>query len=143
MQKRTSVDISVFIILLTFFSIFPWLVKDTFLDNVLAWTFVFVIPVAVFFGVRKKKNWKKIIIGSLVFGTLFGAILEFVAHLTLAWQVPNSVFQSRIFGVSSFEALIFYAPMTLLILVFYEHFFDKDINHRISPNIWYAIVPGG
>ena len=73
---------------------------------------------------------------------MFGAILEFIAHLNRAWQVPNSVFSFRIFGVSSFEALIFYAPMTLFILVLYEHFFDKDINHRLSPNILYAVLPG-
>lgn len=32
--------------------------------------------------------------------------------------------------------------MTAYILVFYEHFFDKDRNHRISPHIWQAIIPG-
>ena len=31
--------------------------------------------------------------------------------------------------------------MTIFVLVFYEHFFDNDAHHKISPHIWRAIIP--
>ena len=141
MKKSVLFDVIIFIVLLVATSSFPWLVEGTVLNNPMIWSFVVVIPIATFMGLRKKKNWKKIISGSLVFGLLFGAILEFIAHITLAWQVPDTIFPFRILGASTLEGLIGYIPMTLLVLIFYEHFFDKDINHKISPHIWFAIIP--
>jgi len=55
MKKETIIDILVFLIFLLLFFSFPWLVKDTAFDNVLAWTFFLVVPTAVFLGLRKKK----------------------------------------------------------------------------------------
>lgn len=145
MKKSEIFDAAIFTVIIIVASSFPWLAGGTFINNPLnnpgAWSFIIVIPVAIFFGLRKKKNWKKIIVGSLVFGVLFGAILEFIAHVTLAWQVPNTIFPFRILGASTMEALLGYIPMTCLVLIFYEHFFDKDINHKISPHIWQAITP--
>ncbi|OGM99696.1 MAG: hypothetical protein A3B91_01490 [Candidatus Yanofskybacteria bacterium RIFCSPHIGHO2_02_FULL_41_29] len=141
MKKSILFDVVIFIVLLLATSSFPWLVEGTVLNNPMIWSFVVVIPIATFLGLRKKKNWKKVISGSLVFGLLFGVILEFIAHVTLAWQVPNTIFPFRILGASTIEGLIGYIPMTLLVLVFYEHFFDEDISHKISPRIWSAIIP--
>jgi len=141
MKKDALLDAAVFVILLIATSSFPWLVAGTPFNNPALWMFIIALPIAAFLGFRKKKNWRKLIAGSLVFGVLFGAILEFIAHITLAWQVPNTIFQFRILGASTFEALLGYMPMTLLILIFYEHFFDEDINHKISPHIWFAIIP--
>src|SRR3989344_1363424 len=141
MKKDALLDAAVFVILLIATSSFPWLVAGTPFNNPALWMFIIALPIAAFLGFRKKKNWRKLIAGSLVFGVLFGVILEFIAHITLAWQVPNTIFPFRILGASTFEALIGYMPMTLLVLIFYEHFFDEDINHKISPHIWFAIIP--
>ncbi len=121
--------------------IFTISVKNTYLNNIVAGSIVAFVPSIIYFGIRKKKNWKKIILGSVVIGLLFSAIIEFIAHVNLAWWVPVTIFPFRILGASTIDALIGYIPMTMFILVFYEHFFDTDRNHKISPHIWRAIIP--
>src|SRR3989344_7005260 len=108
MNKNVLFDTTIFSILLIATSLFPWLVAGTPFNNPALWMFIITLPIAIFLGFRKKKNWKKLIAGSLVFGVLFGTILEFIAHITLAWQVPNTIFQFRILGASTFEALLGY-----------------------------------
>lgn len=141
MKKSLLIDALIFTVLVLLGSAYPWFVRGTALDNPMIWPFVVAVPIAVYLGLRKHKNWKKILIGTFVFGVLFGAVLEYMAHITSVWQVPTTIFPFRILGASTIEALIGYLPMTLFVLVFYEHFFDKDITHKISPRIWYAIIP--
>ena len=141
MTRAHILDVIIFIILLLIGLAFPYLVRDTVLDYSLAWYLILTLPTVVYLGLRGRKNWKKIAVGSLVFGLLFGSILEVFAHVTNTWVVPSTLFPFRVWGLGSMEAFIGYILMTSYIFVFYEHFFDKDRNHRISPHIWYAIIP--
>lgn len=141
MSSARLKDIAAVIILLIFGLAFPWLVRGTVLDYSRIWYAVVSLPTVVYLGLRSRKNWKKIAVGSLVFGFLFGSILEFFAHVTHTWIVPSTLFPFRILGLVTIESFLGYVCMTLYVLVFYEHFFDKDKNHRISPHIWVAIIP--
>jgi hypothetical protein len=140
-RRSLLIDAAVFVLLFIPTALFPFFVQGTVWHNPMIWAFVVAIPPAVYFGIRKRKNWRKIITGSFVFGILFGSILEYVAHVTGAWQVPETVFPFRILGASTFEAFIGYIPMTLFVLVFYEHFFDQNIKHKVSPHIRRAVIP--
>ncbi len=136
------VDVFVFVLIVIFIYVYPYIFRNTILNNSVSWSILSILPMLIYFGFRKKKNWKKIIVGSLIFGALFGISLEFFAQVAGIWMVPQSIFSVRIFGVSTIDALIGYIPMTLLVLVFYEHFFDNDTHNKISPHIWRAIIPG-
>lgn len=140
MKNKNLIDALVFLILVSISTMFPWLVKGTVLGNPFVWSIVITVPVAVYLGIRKKKNWRKIFAGAIVFGSIFGLALEFLANINEVWQEPT-IFPSRFFNIVSWESIIFYPIMTIFILVFYEHFFDKDITKKISYNIWIASIP--
>jgi len=142
MKTKSSlrIDAFVFLILVALAVMFPWLAKGTVWGNSFTWSLVITAPVAIYLGIRKKKNWSKIFAGAIVFGSLFGFILEFIANVNGVWQEPT-VFLTRVLGVVSWESILFYPIMTVFILVFYEHFFDKDITKKISSHIWIAAIP--
>jgi len=74
---------------------------------------------------RAKKNYKKIGWGIVIFGFLFGFIFDFIQQINYVWGVPRLLIPWRLFGIWPVENLFGYAFMTLLILVFYEHFFRQ------------------
>ena len=72
-----------------------------------------------------KKNWKKIIISTLVFGGLFGFIFEFIAEFNHAYSVISTITPFKIFGVLPIDNVLGHMMMTMLTVVFYEHFVDR------------------
>lgn len=139
-KNNIRYDALIFFLLVSLTTMFPWLAKDTLWGNPFVWSVVITAPVSIYLGVRKKKNWSKIFAGAIVFGLLFGFILEFIANVNRVWQEPT-IFIHRVLGVVSWESILFYPVMTIFILVFYEHFLDKDITKKISNNIWIATYP--
>jgi len=142
-HKELTYDVIAFIVIVIFSISYSWIVQGELLRNPLAFATVTAFLSALYFGYRKKKNWQKIIVGSLVFGLLFGTILEFLANINQSWIVPFSIFPVKFLGVTPLEAIIGYIPMTFFVLVVYEHFFDKDVTHKISHRIWHVIIPVG
>ncbi len=141
MSRAHLIDAAVVVLLLAVGLAFPYLVRGGVLDYSLVWYAILSLPTVLYLGLRGEKNWKKIAVGSLVFGLLFGSLLEFFAHTTQTWIVPTTRFPFRVLGFDTIESLFGYIFMTAYVLTFYEHFFDKDKNHRISPHIWVAIIP--
>lgn len=139
-KSNLEIDALVFFLLVAIAVMFPWLAKNTAWGNSFTWSLIITVPVSIYLGFRKKKNWSKIFAGAIVFGSLFGFILEFIANVNGIWQEPT-IFMYRVLGVVSWESILFYPIMTIFILVFYEHFFDKDITKKISYHIWIAAVP--
>jgi len=100
-----------------------------------------VLP-ALYLCVREKKNWAKIALAVLVFGLLFGFFFDFIVILNRGWVITGPVFQWQFFGFYPFiDDMLGFAIMTLLIVVFYEHFVDDYRSQRISHHIWRAIIP--
>lgn len=139
-KNNLHIDALIFFLIVALAIMFPWLVKNTLWGNPFIWSIVITAPISIYLGIRKKKNWKKIFAGAAVFGSLFGFILEFMANINNVWQEPT-IFAYRVLNVVSWESILFYPIMTIFILVFYEHFFDKDITKKISYNIWIAATP--
>ena len=63
MKKPLLIDVLVFTALIILGCAYPWFVKGTVWDNSMLWSFIVAVPIAVYFGLRKRKNWKKIFIG--------------------------------------------------------------------------------
>jgi len=76
---------------------------------------------------------QKAILRALVFSALFiipGIFLDHLAVTDKSWFVPNSLFNFRVFGTVPMEDIVFGFLLAYLIVIFYEHFFDKS-KHRI------------
>lgn len=100
------------------------------------------LPPALYLILREKKNLPKIFLAVIIFGALFGFIFEFMAEFNQTWLVPRVVFQWRVFGfLPILDIILGYMLMTLLIVVFYEHFLDDERNKRISKNFLWALLP--
>lgn len=104
--------------------------------------FFFILPSA-YLLVRNPRPLKRIFTGALLFGILFGFILDFVAIFNGAWSEPveQLVFQYKIFTVVPIDHIIWFFFWALLIIVFYEYFIERDLSDFVSHNIRYAFLP--
>lgn len=100
-----------------------------------------ILPV-IYLGLRKKKNWPKIFVSTLVFGGIFGFIFEFVMEYNRAYSVVSTLFPFKVFGVMPIDNVLGHMMMTCLTVTFYEHFIDREKHHSISKNLWHAVLPG-
>lgn len=103
--------------------------------------FFLTIPPTIYLSLRKKKNWHKIAISTLLFGGVFGFIFEFIAEFNQSYSVISVLFPFKLFGVLPLDNILGHMMMTLLTIVFYEHFVDREINHHISKNLPHALLP--
>lgn len=104
--------------------------------------FISLLPPALYLILREKKNLLKIALAVIVFGMIFGFVFDFIATLNEAWIVTQLVFPVRIFGFYPLlDDIIGFILMTLLIVVFYEHFLDDEKNRKISKNFLVALIP--
>ena len=94
-----------------------------------------------YLAIRIKKNWKKILLATFIFGIIFGFIFDFIETLNKAWYMERLVFPWRILGIVPLDDIIGFMLMTLFIVVFYEHFLDDEENKRISKNLIWSLVP--
>lgn len=141
MQKK-FIDFLVVIILLilgTFYALY--ISQNSFLGKSVVCGIVYLIPSTIYLGLRKKKDWVKIITASLLFGTLFGFFFEFIAEYNQSYSVISTLTPFKILGVLPIDNIIGHTMMVLLTLVFYEHFIDKKTGHKISHHIVYALIP--
>jgi len=111
----------------------------------------FLTSTLLFFGLpsayllwRKPKDIKKTVAASLIFGLLFGFILDFVAEFNHAWSWPDVsglVFSYKLLGLVPIDVMIWYVLWVFSIVVFYEHFIERNDPDRISPNYRRALYP--
>lgn len=102
--------------------------------------FHFIIP-SMYLILREKKNLKKILLASSVFGLIFGIPLSLIATFNNAWFIPSSqlFFPWRIFGLSPIDEIIWFFFWVFFIITFYEHFLDDEKNKAVSKNLKYAL----
>jgi hypothetical protein len=104
--------------------------------------------IIVFFGIpslyltlRNPKYFKKSIIFSLILGIPSIIIIDYIAHLTGQWLIPNSILPFRLFNFVSIE-VIFWAIMNVYCVVtFYEYFMDRRLKNKvIEPHLKFLFV---
>lgn len=89
---------------------------------------------------RKKKNFKKIFWAVFAFGILVGLAFDFLETVSQAWVVPRIFLPWRLFGIWPIDDLLGYIEMTLLMVVFYEHFLDDEKSKKISKNLFIVLI---
>lgn len=141
MVHRKKLDILVLIGLLVVAVLYASLTRDMFIGKAAIAGVIYTIPPVIYLEIRRKKDWPKIIISTLVFGGLFGFLFEFIAEYTKAYSVISTIFPFKIFGVLPLDNVLGHMMMTLYTVVFYEHFVDREINHHISKHLKYAVLP--
>lgn len=140
--KEKELDIIVLILFAIFGILYAFLTKDLFIGKSVFSGLIFTLLPTIYLGLRKKKNWTKIVVFTLVFGGLFGFIFEFFAEFNKAYHVVSTIFPFRIFGVLPLDNVLGHMMMALLTVTFYEHFIDREIHHKISKHLKFAILPG-
>lgn len=140
--KGRELDILVLLIIVSFGVIYAFATKNLFIGKAVFGGFALTIPSVIYLGLRRKKNWKKIFIATLVFGSLFGFIFDFWAEATKAYTVTSTISSFKIFGVLPPDNILGHMMMTMLTITFYQHFIDREVNHHISKHLKFAILPG-
>ena len=97
---------------------------------------------ALYLGWRERKNWKKLLWGSLVFGCVFGFALSFFAEATGAWTTNDYIFHFRFFGLNTIEEVLGHGLMAFYTFLFYEHFLDDEKRKRLNPRYLWGLVIG-
>lgn len=102
----------------------------------------YVIP-TIYLFIRKKKPIKELIAGSLLIGVGFGFIFDIICSANNAWNEVGEqlVFNYRIFGFLPVDEPIWFIIWALFILVFYEHFYEKDRSDKLSKRYKYIFMP--
>ncbi len=124
------IDLFVTIGLVVFASLITLAFKASFLVSTILF---FTVP-SVYLIIRKTPSLRRILFASFLFGFLLMQ-LDFIAEFNRAWVVPKLFFSQRVFGVMSIDVIIWGFLWAFVILVFYEHFLDKDRGEdKISKN---------
>lgn len=115
-----------------------------FRTNFLVSTLLFFALPSAYIIFRNAGIFKKSSVFALLFGTIFYVVLDPLAALNGAWAITGTLFPIKFLGLATIENYIFALLWTLLVILFYEHFFDRGRRYdKISPTIRYLIYPSG
>ena len=104
-------------------------------------SFLYLLIPSIYLSLRERKNYKKIFWAVLLLGGVLGFIFDFIETFNKAWITSRLVLPWKIFGVLSVDDFIGFLLMTLLIVIFYEHFIDDEKDRRISPHLIPTLIP--
>ncbi len=104
--------------------------------------FFFLIP-TIYLFIRRKKPLKRILAGSILIGIGLGFIFDVMLSANNAWNELASqlTFNYRIFGFWPADEPIWFILWVLFIIVFYEHFYEKEKRGLVSKRFKYLAVP--
>jgi hypothetical protein len=142
MRKSKRIDFLVLILLAL--AAVPTVIY--FKANFLASTFLFLGVPCVYLLCRKTQNLKVVFSGVFLIGIILGFIFDFLATLNHAWIIPDEqlTFPYRVLGAAPIDELICLVIWTLLMLLVYEHFFERRRVEKIHVKhfICAGIIPG-
>ncbi len=134
LRKLDIVALLSFPIIAVYFSL---LLKANLVTSILLF---FGLP-SVYFSYRTPRMVLKTIIFALVLTVFIGPWADYIATVSGAWYVPNSAFPVRLFGVVTFDNLLWLFFFVYSVLIFYEHFCDKGKKELIDKRMKYLIWP--
>jgi len=113
--------------------------------NFLASTLVFLGAPSAYLLIRKTQNLKIIYSGVFLIGILLGFGFDFLATFNNSWLIPDSqlTIHYRIFGAAPVDEIICLILWTLLMLLVYEHFFERKRVEKLHIRhfVYAGIVP--
>ncbi len=132
-------DIIILILISVFGFIFIFLTQGFFIGKPIISVSLLLVAQVIYLSLRAKKNWLKIIVATVVFGGLFGFFLEFINEFTKSYQVVQSAFPFKIFGVIPPDNILGHMVMAMTTFVFYQHFIESRVFRKISRAIRFPI----
>ena len=99
-------ELLVLIVLLLLGLVYANATKDMYIGKSVFAGLMMLIPSVIYLGMRKKKNWKKVIVSTMLFGGLFGFIFEFIAEFNKAYSVVSVLFPFKVFGVLPLDTVV-------------------------------------
>lgn len=139
--KGRELDVFVLALFLAFAILYAYLTKDLLIGKSAVSGFIGTAPPIIYLGFRRKKNWPKILVATLIFGTMFGFVFEFLMEYSKAYSVVSTVTNFKFLGVLPPANVVGHTMMAMLTFVFYEHFVDRETDSHISKNLKYALLP--
>jgi len=139
MSKRVDFAIVLFLVFVAV------VLSFYFTTNFLTSTILFFGMPSLFLLFRQRRQLKNIFFATFLFGLLFGFFLDYLAELNNAWSWAGTdqlVFSYKILGIVNVDVMIWFFLWTFFIIIFYEHFFEKDRGEKISPNFKYGLFLG-
>lgn len=134
------VDLLVVILLNALTGFYAYYTKDLFIGKMFfAGMLTQLLPI-IYLSIRKKKQWKKLILAVIVFDLLFESF-DFIAEYTQTWTVA-SVVLPKIFNVLPLDNIITHQAIVLYTLVFYQHFFEDKKKDIISKKVIIPVTLG-
>lgn len=102
----------------------------------------FVIP-TIYLFIRRKKPLKRIFTGAVLIGAGLGFVLNVIISANNGWNELSSqlVFNYRIFGFWPADEPVWFILWALFIIVFYEHFYEREKRGGISKHFRYLFIP--
>jgi len=93
---------------------------------------------------RRKKNYKKILIASVVLGLVAGMAYDFMAEFNHAYAVhyANDILNFRVIGKTPVGDFLWAFLIPFSIIVHYEHFLDKERVTALSKRFPIGILAG-
>jgi len=135
MTTDKKIDLFVTILLLTAGA----LISYVFHLQLLIGAAIYTLAPIIYLLTRKQKNISKLLLAAGFLGVI-GFFFDFWESFNNAWTANNLTIPYRILGIAAVQDLIEFILMSLLILVFYEHFLDDEKNKRISKNFFKTLV---
>ncbi len=105
------------------------------------------ISIFLYFGVpslyivlKNPKIMKKSIVFAFVFSIPLSLFVDNLAAVNGAWEVPESLFPVKFFGIATVEVYFFGLMWVFLTILMYEYFFDRHKHgNRIPTRIKYLL----
>lgn len=135
-----KLDFAVVILLNGLTGAYAYLTKDLFIGKMFFAGMITQLLPIIYLSLRKKKQWKKLIVSVVVFDLLFESF-DFIAEYTNTWTV-TSVVLSKIAGVLPLDNVVTHQAIVLYTLVFYQHFFEDKQKDIVSKRVLIPLTIG-
>lgn len=101
---------------------------------------VYILPASAYLFFRTQgKNLKRLLSSVLIFGFIFGFGFDFFENVNKAWEVHRLIFPSLL-RIQPIDNILGYGMMTLLMVLFYQRFFEKDSTDRLSSRVFPILI---
>jgi hypothetical protein len=126
------------IVLIILFPVLAAILTFIFKTNFLISTFLFFGIPSFYLSLRKPGIVFKSLVFSAIFAIPFGFMIDYLAVVDKSWIIPTSVFNFRLFGLTTLDGLIWGILYIFFIVMFYEYFLDfGKRGDTVSKNIKY------
>lgn len=122
-DKRKRRDFLTLVFLAALASLYARFTAHLYIGRDLFGALVFCVPGITYLWIRSRKPAKHILYATLIFGFLCGLLFEFIEQFNQSYVIAHSVLP-KLFGVMSFDFVLWHVLMAAYVFTFYEHFIN-------------------